>query len=152
MLLRPHLFGYSRLRMFRNAAVRTGLYVGVALSLIFTAWIFVANRVPGLEDFALERNLAAASALGLLALIPVLRFFRLPGNLLGSSLIAWTLLCFTYRILSIHFSALEDRYSAFQVFIVGAVLYMIIATIAWIGTCIWKARHPRVSHSNHHLG
>ena len=148
--VRAHLPGYGRLHIFKNAAIRTGVYAGVGLSLVFTIWVFAANRVPELESLALERNLAAAGALLLFAAIPVLRFLRMPGHLLASSLISWSILALTYRLLSIYFWGLNARYSAVQVFTLGAVLYMILATISWIGTCIWRARASDVSHSNRH--
>jgi uncharacterized membrane protein YvlD (DUF360 family) len=142
-----HLPGYGLTRVFRNAAARIGIYSGVALSLGFTTWLFVANRLPAFENLALERNLVAATALGLLALVPVLRFLRLPGHLLASGLIAWTILTLTYLGLCVHFAALSDRYSAPQVFILGALVYMIFATLSWIGTCLWRARASHISES-----
>jgi len=150
--VRAHLPGYALTRVFRDAATRTGVYVGVALSLGFTAWLFVANRVPAFDSLAEERNLVAAVVLGLIAAVPVLRFLRLPGNLLASSLIAWAILTLTYRLLCVHFQALSDRYSAPQIFTLGALVYLILTTLSWIGTCVWRARASHASHSNHHLG
>jgi hypothetical protein len=146
--VRAHLPGYGRLHVFKNAAVRTGVYSGIGLALVFTIWVFTANRVPALESLALERNLAAAVALVLFAAVPVVRFLRLPGHLLASSLIGWGILAIAYRLLSIYFWALPARYSAVQIFTLGAVLYMILATLSWIGTCIWRARKSDISHSN----
>jgi hypothetical protein len=115
--------------VLHNAGVRTGVFTGVAL--------------------ALERNLIAAIALALIASIPVLRFLRAPGNLLVASLIAWSILAFTYRGLTVHFTRLGERYSAMQIFALGAVVFMILATLSWIGTCLWRLRGPHVSHSSH---
>src|SRR5437879_6998503 len=56
MLVRPHLPGYRWFHVFRNAAIRTGVYVGVCLTLVFSAWLVIANRAPFLERFALERD------------------------------------------------------------------------------------------------
>jgi hypothetical protein len=147
--VRAHLPGYGRLHVLKNAAIRTGVYAGVGLSLVLVAWIFVANRLPGLEGFALERNLAGAVALGLFAAVPVLRFLRLPGPLLASSLIAWSILALTYRLLSIYFLGLSARYSTVQVFTLGAVVYMILATLSWIGTCIRRVRDSDTSRPHH---
>jgi hypothetical protein len=144
--VRAHLPGYSRLHVFKNAAIRTGVYSGVGMSMILVAWLVVANRAPSLESFALERNLAAAVALTLFAAVPALRFLRLPGPLLASGLVALSIVSFTYRLLCVYFSELAARYSAVQLFTMGAVLYMILATLSWIGTCIWRARESRVSH------
>jgi len=46
MLVRPHLPGYRWFHVFRNAAIRTGVYVGVCLTLVFTAWLVIANHAP----------------------------------------------------------------------------------------------------------
>jgi len=151
MPVRAHLPGYGRLRVFQNAAVRTGVYAGIGLALVFTVWVFVANRIPTLENFALERNLAGALALGLFAAVPVLRFLRLPGPLLASSLVALSIFALTYRILCINFPGLAERHSSIQVFTLGAIVYMILATLSWIGTCIWRVRESHISHSNHHM-
>jgi uncharacterized membrane protein YvlD (DUF360 family) len=144
--VRAHLPGYGRLHVFKNAAIRTGVYSGVGLSVVLVAWVLVANRAPSLEPFALERNLAAAVALSLFAAVPVLRFLRLPGPLLASGLVALSILAITYRLLCVYFVGLEARYSTVQLFTLGAVLYMILATLSWIATCIWRARESKISH------
>lgn len=135
--------------VIHNAGVRTGAFTGVALAVGFTGWLYVANRVPSLEGVALERNFVAATVLGLVAAIPVLRFLRSPGNLLVSSLVSWGILALTYRALTTHFTRLGERYGAMQIFALGAVVFMILATVSWIGTCLWKLRTTDLSHPNH---
>jgi hypothetical protein len=132
-----------------NIAVRTGVYCGVALSAAFIAWIFVANRAPFLDAFALERNLTAVILLCLIAMIPVLRFLLAPAKLWISSLIAWAIFSVTYALLSAYFAGLREHFGAFQVFMLGAVLYMIVATISWLGNIIWRARAARAAHPRH---
>jgi len=148
--VRAHLPVYGSFHAFRNTSVRTGIYVGVFLSVAFSGWVIAANRVPFLDRFALARNLAAVALLGLLALIPILRFWRLPGNLLASSLIGWLIFSVAYRIVCMGFPALEERYSAVQVFVLGAVVYMLVVTVSWLGTIIRRVRASDVSHPNHH--
>ena len=150
MLVRPHLPGYRRFHVFRNAAVRTGVYVGVGLTLVFTAWLVIANHAPFLDRFALERNIAAAAILGFLAAVPVFRFLRFPGHLLASSLIGWLIFSLCYRVLCLIFSGLSNWHSTFQVFVLGAIVYLIAATLSWIATIIWKAREAHASRPNHH--
>lgn len=150
MTVRAHLPAYGSFHVFRNASVRTGVYVGVALSMALSGWVIVANRVPLLDRFALMRNLAAVAILGLIALIPVLRFWRMPGNLLASSLVAWVLFSLCYRVLCMSFAGLAERFSAVQIFVLGAVLYMLVVTLSWIWTIIRRARASHVSHPNHH--
>ena len=150
MTVRAHLHAYESLHAWRNASVRGGVYVGVILSIAFSGWVIVANRVPFLDRFALARNLAAVILLGVIASIPVLRFWRAPGNLLASSLIAWLIFSLSYRILSMDFPGLEERFSAIQIFVLGAVPYMLLVTLSWIWTIIRRARASHVSHPNHH--
>lgn len=156
MALHSDLPGYGKLTLFRGAAVRTGMYVGLCLSMIFLAWLVVANRFPALERFALERNIAAVAALAFFGLIPVLRFHAMPVRLWASGVVAWLMLSLCYRALSFFFSRLPERYSAFQVFMLGAVVYTIASTLCWIGTVIWRLRAPHtptvhsVPPNNHH--
>ena len=148
MAINAHLPGFRWFHVFRNAAVRTGVYAGVFLSLIFTIWLVLANRVPVLDHFARERNIAAAAALCLFAAVPIFRFVRWPGHLLASGLITWLIFTLSYRTLCLIFSGLSDWHSTFQVFMLGAVVYMILTTICWIGASIWKARESQASHPN----
>jgi hypothetical protein len=149
MQLRTNLPGSRRLEFLRNAAIRTGVYTGICLSLVFTTWLVIANQVPFLERFALERNVAAAAVLGFLAAVPVLRFLRWPGNLLASSMIAWMIFTVVYRVLCMIYHGLSNWHSTFQVFMEGAVVYMIFTTLSWIGAIIRRARAADISHSKH---
>ena len=151
MSVRAHLPGYRRFRIFQSAAIRTGVYSGVGMSMVLVAWLFLANRAPLLEGFARERNIAAALLIASLAIVPLFRFMRLPGRLLFSSLIAWSLLSLTYRALSVYFHALGGRFSAFQIFILGTVVYLIFATLSWVCSAIWRVREASASHPNHHV-
>jgi uncharacterized membrane protein YvlD (DUF360 family) len=149
MSVRAHLPGYRWFHVFRNTAIRTGVYTGVCLALVFTAWLLVANRVPSLERLALGRNVAAAALLVLFALVPILRFLSMPGHLLASGLIAWLIFSLSYSALALLFHRLSDRLSTFHVFMLGAVVYMILTTLSWIVAAIWKARAAHASHPNH---
>jgi len=146
MFVRTNLPGSRRLEFLRNSAVRTGVYTGVCLSLVFTAWLVIANQVPLLERFAFERNVAGAGVFVFLAAVPVLRFLRWPGNLLASSMIAWVIFSVVYRILCLIYHGLSDWHSTFQVFMVGAVSYLIFTALCWIVTIIRRARAAEISH------
>jgi hypothetical protein len=122
----------------------------VFLSIVFSGWVIVANRFPLLDRFALVRNLGAVALLGFIALIPILRFWRMPGNLLTSSLIGWLILSLTYRILCMDFRGLAARFSGVQIFMLGAVIYLLVVTLSWIGTIIRRARAANETHPNHH--
>ena len=144
-----HLPGYRWLMFLRNVPVRVGIYTGICLSIVFTMWLVLANRVPLLERLALERNIIAVVGLVFFASLPILRFYRSPGDLLVSGLLAWTLLSITYRLLCMVFVLLNERYSGFHVFVLGAVTYLVFATLSWIGMIIWKVRSADVSHPHH---
>jgi hypothetical protein len=150
MSVRAHLPGYRWFHVFRNAAIRIGIYVAVGLSLVFTTWLFLANHIPFLDRLALERNIAAALLLCLFAVIPILRFLRMPGHLLASGLVAWLIFSLYYRVLCLFFRKLGGWHSTIQVFMHGAVVYMIVATLSWIGMAIWKVREAHISHPKNH--
>jgi len=143
-----HPPGYRWFRVFRNRPIRIGAYTGVCLSLVLVAWILIANRVPFLEPFARQRNLLAALLLILIAAMPAVRFLRSPGDLLVSGLLGWSLLTLSYRILTFFFSLLEEYYSALHVFVVGAVSYLLFATLSWIGMIVWRARAEQGTHTS----
>jgi uncharacterized membrane protein YvlD (DUF360 family) len=152
MPVRAHLPGYRWFHVFRNTAIRMGIYSAAGLSLVFTSWLFLANRVPFLDRLALERNIAAALLLCLFALIPILRFLRMPGYLLASGLVAWLIFSVYYSVLCLIFRKLGDWHGAIQVFMYGAVVYLIVATLSWISAAIWRVREAHASHTNHHAG
>ena len=149
MQLRTNLPGSRRLEFLHNAALRTGVYTGVCLSLVFTTWLVIANQVSFLERFAFERNVAAAGVFVFLAAIPVLRFLRWPGNLLASSLVAWMIFSLAYIVLCMIYHGLSDKRSPLWVFVAGTVAYMIFTVLSWIGSMIRRARASEISHSKH---
>ena len=148
MLVRPQIHEHHS-HAFRSSAVRIGMIVGVGLSLALTGWVYVANGVSIFDHASFDRNIAAAALIGTMALFPVLRFIREPGDLLVSSLVAWGILTLTYSTLSLFFWPVRDWFTTFQFFMLGAMLYLIAATLSWIGTCIWKARAAHLAPPRH---
>src|SRR6516165_4402 len=140
---------FDGFNLFRSAPVRAGTYAGVCLSSIFVLWVYAANRVPELEIFARERNMAAVAVLIFFASVPVMRFYRSPLNLLASGTLGWSLLTITYLLLCVKFVELGHNYSSFHIFMLGAVAYFIFATLSWVGTIIWKVSANDISHSQH---
>jgi hypothetical protein len=134
------------LDVLRSTAVRTGVYCGVSLSIIFATWLVIANRAPFLEPLAVVRNFIATSLLLAVASIPVIRFLRSPAEMLLSSVLAWGILTLTYGALCLEFSLLDQYYSTIEIFVLGMVVYLLLATLCWIGAIIWRVRassHPR---------
>ena len=140
-----------------DSAIRTGMWSGIGMVVVFFAWLLVSNRVPASERFALERNVVTAAILAILFMVPVVRFMWRAGRLLAASLTAWWLFSLSYRLLCIVFTGLPERYTPMRVFILGSVVCMILATLSWIVTLVWRTReshmasHHPVSHSNHHV-
>jgi hypothetical protein len=141
--------GYHWFAFLKDAGTRVGVYVGVALSLIFTVWLLLANRVPFLDAFAMPRNVIAAVLLLFFASIPVVRFYRSPSDLLLSSFLAWGLFTLNYGLLCLKFVLLDQYYSTLQVFVLGTIIYLLLATLSWIGTIIWRVRATGSSHTRH---
>jgi hypothetical protein len=139
----------GRLEFLGAPSVRIGIFAGVALSMVFIAWIVIANRVPRLETLATERNVVAAVLLAICAATPVIRFLRSPGELLVSGLLAWGIFTLTYRVLCSIFVLLDDNYSAFHVFVLGAISYLVFATLSWVGTIVWRVRTTNHSQPHH---
>ena len=122
-----------------DPVLRTGISVGAALCVLALTWLFVANRVPSLEGFALGRNLAAAVAAGVLLLVPVCRFLKSPGHLFLSGLVAWTMLTLGYGAMENQFPALGERLGTFHLFVLGAVGYGLLGTLVWVARLVLHA-------------
>jgi F0F1-type ATP synthase membrane subunit a len=131
-------------------AFRIGLYVGLALSFTLIAWIFVANRIPFLEPFDRERNMAATTVMGLFGLIPIMRYVNAPRSLAVSGLVAWAILSFTYRVLCAFFPRLSEIRTPTQVLMLGLLFYLITATVAWMVGLVWRIRQSDSPHSRPH--
>jgi hypothetical protein len=140
--------GYRWLDFFRHTPAKVGMSTGVWLSVVFVAWVVIANRAPFLEPLAQQRNGIATLLLAFIAAMPVLRFVRAPGELLASGLLAWSMLALAYRILSLKFMLLQYYYSTFHIFVLGAVAYLLFATLSWIGMIVWRARAAQGTHTS----
>jgi len=145
MAARLQLPGVRWFLWLRNKSLRIGILTGIYLSCIFIAWLLVANRLPQLEPFAGLRNLAAGAVIILLMAIPVLRFRHEPAKMFVSGLTAWALLTLTYIATEMHYSLLESRMGALQVFILGAVSYGFIAVFQWVFLLCAEARQRHIA-------
>lgn len=131
-------------RALRRVA-RTGAVMGVLLSTILTAWLFMANREPSLDRFAGIRNAAAAAALLLAALIPIARFRNSAKEIIPAATIGLGMTCVCYKAWTVYFERLADRMGAFQIFVMGMAVYGLAAALLWLGSLLRSARH------HHHL-
>jgi len=140
----PSRDNFSTLRALRPVLV-TGASVGAVLSLLFSAWVLVANRMPSLERYADLRNAAAAAAFFLVALVPVARYCNSAMRLLMSSTIACGILSLSYFAWSLHFGRLESHMSAFEILVKGVAIYGLAAILIWLGTLLRSARIHHIS-------
>jgi uncharacterized membrane protein YdjX (TVP38/TMEM64 family) len=69
-----------------HATLITGLYMGSLLIIVMLGALVAANRIPGLERYALERNAASYSLFVLFMLIPVFRFLNRPLQMFASAI------------------------------------------------------------------
>lgn len=109
-----------------------GILLGVCFSGIGLAWLLLANRVPLLDRFASERNFTLAVAFVLLGLVPSCRFVKSPGRSFLSGITAWAILTAIYFVAELGFPRLATRLSAFHFFILGCMVFGLLATFAWV--------------------
>ncbi len=137
--------GLSVARELRNAALYTGVYTGGLLSLVMIGALVAANRIPGLERFAVERNAASYGLFVIFMLIPVARFLSRPFQMYMSAMLGWVIFVVAYDIAGIYFQNLfaSLRHTPFVVLIEGAVVYGVFAVGSWVGAMVLHARtHP----------
>lgn len=127
-----------------HPAIWTGLYTGTLLIIVMLGALFAANRIPGLEHYALERNAASYSLFVILMLIPVCRFLNRPIQMFASAMIGWTMFAAGYDVAGMFFHNLFDILrTPFEALIEGAIVYGVFAVGSWVGGMILHAsRHP----------
>src|SRR2546428_11193738 len=116
----------------RNPAFSLGALLGVCFSGIGLAWLLLANRMPHLDQFASERNVALAVAFVMLGFVPTCRFMKSPGRSFLSGITAWAILTVTYSVTELPFPRLATRLSAFHLFVLGCMVFGLLAVLAWV--------------------
>ena len=140
--------GHPVARELRHAALTTGVYTGALLSVVMIGALVAANRIPGLERFAVERNAASYGLFVIFMLIPVTRFLNHPFQMYMSAMLGWVIFVVAYDIAGIYFQNLSAslRHTPFLVLIEGAVVYGVFAVGSWVGGMVLHARtHPILS-------
>jgi len=140
-----------------HPAVWTGVYTGTLLVIVMLGALVAANRIPGLEGYALERNAASYSLFVLFMLIPVVRFLNRPVLLFASAMIGWTMFVAAYDIAGMVFRNLFDVLrTPLEALIEGACIYGVVAVGSWVGAMALQARRQpieprrRRDHPVHH--
>jgi len=130
-------------RPVQDPAFSLGIFLGVCFSGIGLAWLLLANRVPHLDQFAAERNLALAVTFALLGIIPTCRFMKSPGRSFICGVTGWAILTAIYSVAELVFPRLATRLSAFHLFVLGCMLFGLLAVLAWVVNLVVMFRRMR---------
>jgi hypothetical protein len=129
-----------RTASFQSPTLCLGIVLGICFSGIGLTWLLLANRVSYLDQFASERNIAVAIAFGLLGLAPICRFRKSPWRSFLCGITAWAIFTGTYLLMELHFPRLATRLSAFHSFVLGSIIFGLLATLAWVTNVIVTLR------------
>jgi hypothetical protein len=140
----PALYPGPERRGGGHPAVWTGLYTGALLIIVMLGALVAANRIPGFERYALERNAASYSLFVIFMLIPIVRFLNRPVLLFGSAMIGWGIFVAAFDIAGMVFHNLfVVLRTPLEALIEGAIVYGVVAVGSWVGAMILQARdHP----------
>jgi hypothetical protein len=127
----------------RNSAFSLGVLLGVCFSGLGLAWLLLANRMPRLDQFASERNVALAVAFVMLGFVPTCRFIKSPGRSFLSGVTAWAILTLTYSVAELPFPRLATRLSAFRLFVLGSLVFGLLAAFSWVMNLVVMLRQVR---------
>jgi hypothetical protein len=127
----------------RNPAFTLGILLGICFSGVGLAWLLLANRVPHLDQFASDRNLALAISFVLLGLVPPCRFVKSPGRSFLSGITAWSILTAIYFMAELGFPRLATRLGAFHLFVLGCMVFGLLAALAWVMNLVIMLRQAR---------
>jgi hypothetical protein len=124
-----------------SPALRTGLYTGALLVLVMIISLVAANRLPWLENRALERNAACYGLFFLFMFIPVARFWNRPAKMFASGMLSWAIFVIAYDIAGMFFTNLfQILRTPFEALLEGGVLYGVCAVFSWVGGMALLAR------------
>jgi hypothetical protein len=134
----PSLPGSQWLAWLQYRPLRVGVLVGIYLTLVMVVALLLANRVPALEPLAGIRNAASYGLFAVLAAVPVWMFRQSPGSLFLASTTAWAVFSLMYALMGLPFENLFARLhkTPGNVFMLGAVVYGLLAVAAWVASMI----------------
>lgn len=119
--------------------------MGSLLIIVMMGALVAANRIPGLERYALERNAASYSLFVLFMLIPAFRFLNRPLQMFSSAMIGWAMFVAAYDIAGFFFRDLfQVLRTPFQALVEGAVIYGVMAVGSWVGAMVLLARRQPI--------
>lgn len=119
----------------------TGLYTGCLLVIVMFGSLVAANRMPGFEQYALERNATFYSMFVLCMFIPIFRFLDRPVKLFAAGISAWLMFIVAYEVAGMMFVNLfVVLRTPLQALMEGAAVYGVIAAGSWVGGMVFEAR------------
>ena len=129
-----------------SPAVRVGLLTGALLTLVMVGSLIAANRLPWLDNRALERNGASYGLFLIIMLIPICRFLNRPSRMFYSAMLAWAIFIIAYDIAGMFYHLLfQALRSPFDALLEGTIVYGVCAVAAWVGGMILLTRHHRIA-------
>jgi hypothetical protein len=140
----PLKVGRKVLAATHRTMLQTGIFMGALLIVVMVAALFVANRVPGTERYALERNAAFCALFFICMLIPIARYFNRPMPMFMSAMIGWVIFVIAYDVTGMFYHNLfQVLRHPFEAFIEGTIVYGVAAVGAWvIGMCLEARQSP----------
>jgi hypothetical protein len=129
-----------------STTLRTGLTLGAALIVVMLGALFTANRIPGSERYALERNAAFCALFVVLMFIPIVRYLNRPMQMFISAMIGWAMFVVAYNIAGMFYQNLFQVLRApFEALVEGAMIYGVAAVGSWVGSMCLHARHAPIT-------
>jgi hypothetical protein len=127
-----------------GSVIRTGIYSGSFLIVAMLGALVAADRIPGLETYAFERNASCYTLFVLLMLVPVVRFLTRPVQMFASAMIGWVMFVGAYDLVGYYFHDLfQVLRTPLQALVEGTVVYGILAVGSWVCGMLLHARnHP----------
>jgi hypothetical protein len=126
-------------------ALSTGIYTGALLVIVTFGALVAANRMPWLDNRALERNAVFCGLFIIFMLIPIVRFYNRPVQMFTSAMIAWGMFVVSYYLAGMFFHNLFDVLrTPLQALIEGAVVYGFFAVSSWVASMALHARHEAI--------
>jgi hypothetical protein len=140
----PLKVGRKVLAAKHRTILQTAVFMGALLIVVMVVALFVANRVPGTESYALERNAAFCALFFICMLIPIARYFNRPMPMFMSAMIGWVIFVIAYDITGMFYQNLfQVLRQPFEAFIEGTIVYGVAAVGAWvIGMCLESRQSP----------
>jgi hypothetical protein len=124
-----------------HRAFAVGLYTGMSLAVVTLGSLVVANRIPALERYALERNAVFYGLFIAILLYPVCRFPRRPKQMIVAALTGWAMFVAAYNLAGWYFRNLfQVLRTPLEAFVEGMAVYGVFAVALWVGSMLLRAR------------